>query len=71
MSPKDADLRPYDMPAICPTTVAVELGERWVDKKAIEMMLGDPREAASRDIDEIVKAFAVGARVAEAGGLIS
>lgn len=68
MSPKGAGLRPTDMPTICPTSVPVELGERWVDKKAVDLMLGTPREASLADIDEAVQAFVTGAKVAFAAG---
>jgi 2,4-dienoyl-CoA reductase-like NADH-dependent reductase (Old Yellow Enzyme family) len=68
MSPKGAGLRPDDMPPICPSSVPVQLGDRWIDKKAIEMMIGTPREATLQDIDEAVEAFVVGAKVAEAAG---
>lgn len=68
MSPKGAGIRPHDMPTICPSAVPIQLGDRWVDKKAIELMLGDPRAATLQDIDEAVEAFVVGAKVAEAAG---
>lgn len=68
MSPKGAGIRPDDMPSICPSSVPVELGERWIDKKAVELALGTPREATLEDIDEAVEAFVVGAQVAQAAG---
>lgn len=68
MSPKGAGLRPGDMPTICPSSVPVELGDRWVDKKAVDLMLGTPREATLSDIDEAVDAFVTGAKVAYAAG---
>lgn len=68
MSPKGAGIRPHDMPTICPSVVPVELGDRWVDKKAVELMLGDPRAATEEDIDETVQAFVTGAKVALAAG---
>lgn len=68
MSPKGAGIRPDDMQPICPSSVPVELGNKWIDKKAIEMALGIPREATLADIDDAVEAFVVGAKVAQAAG---
>lgn len=68
MSPKGAGIRPDDLQPICPSSVPVELGDRWIDKKAVELALGTPREATLADIDEAVEAFVIGAKVAEAAG---
>lgn len=68
MSPKGAGIRPGDTPPICPSSVPVQLSDRWIDKKAIKLMIGTPREATLQDIDEVVEGFIVGARVAEAAG---
>ena len=45
MSPSGAGNRPADMPAICPSSVLVELGPDWLNKKALSAVLGTPQEA--------------------------
>jgi len=57
MSPAGAGIRPTDMLPICPSSVPVEMGDSWVDKKAVQLMLGTPREATLQDIDEAIEAF--------------
>lgn len=32
MSPVGAGIRPVDMPALCPSSVPVKLGDTWLDK---------------------------------------
>lgn len=68
MSPAGAGIRPANMAPICPSSVPVGMGDRWVDKKAVELVLGTPRAATLQDIDEAINAFVVGAQVALTAG---
>lgn len=61
-------VRPQDMEPICASSVPVELGNTWLDKKAVAALLGTPREATHAEIDEVVEAFRVGAKVAREAG---
>lgn len=56
------------MAAICPSSVPVELGEGWLNKKALNAVLGTPREATLEDIDAVVAAWVHGARLAKEAG---
>ncbi|CAF9906994.1 MAG: hypothetical protein ALECFALPRED_003037 [Alectoria fallacina] len=68
MSPAGAGERPPDMAAICPSSVPVELGEGWLNKKALNAVLGTPREATLDDIDAVVAAWVNGAQLAKEAG---
>ncbi|QDS75427.1 hypothetical protein FKW77_003717 [Venturia effusa] len=68
LSPGGAGVRPSDMEPICASAVPVQMGSTWLDKKATVAMLGIPREATHQEIDEVVEAFVVGAKVASKAG---
>lgn len=68
MSPAGAGNRPADMPALCPSSVPVKLGDTWLDKLALEKVLGTPRAMTVEDIDEAVENFVRGAVVARDAG---
>jgi 2,4-dienoyl-CoA reductase-like NADH-dependent reductase (Old Yellow Enzyme family) len=68
MSPKGVGIRPHDMELICASSIPVELGNAWVDKKAVVALPGILREATHAEIDEVDKAFNIGARVAREAG---
>lgn len=53
MSPMGAGVRPTAMPALCPSSVPLELGNTWLDKMALEKVLGTPKEMDLQDIDEV------------------
>ena len=54
MSPAGAGNRPADMPALCPSSVPVRLGETWLDKLAVQKVLGTPKAMSLEEIDEAV-----------------
>ncbi|MCJ1231147.1 hypothetical protein MMC12_007823 [Toensbergia leucococca] len=68
MSPAGAGNRPADMAAICPSSVPVKLGEGWLNKMALDKVLGTPREMTIEDIDAAVADWVRGARVAKEAG---
>lgn len=68
LSLKGAGIRSSDMESVCASVIVVEIGNTWLDKKATEALLGTPREATHREIDEVVEAFIVGAKVAREAG---
>ncbi|MCJ1308426.1 hypothetical protein MMC25_002079 [Agyrium rufum] len=68
MSPAGAGVRPADMPAICPSSVPVKLGDSWLDKMALDKVLGTPREMTLADIDEVVESWVRGARLSKEAG---
>lgn len=68
LSPKGAGIRPADMEPICASAVAVEMGNTWLDNKTTAALLEASREASHQEIDEIVEAFVVGAKVARETG---
>ncbi|KAI9875447.1 MAG: hypothetical protein M1830_008461 [Pleopsidium flavum] len=68
MSPAGAGNRPADMPALCPSSVPVKLGDSWLDKMALDKVLGTPRAMETEDIDAVVADFVRGARVAKEAG---
>ncbi|MCJ1395777.1 hypothetical protein MMC18_008663 [Xylographa bjoerkii] len=68
MSPAGAGNRPADMMPICPSSVPVKLGDTWLDKMALEKVLGTPRACTLEDIDEVVAGWVHGARVAKEAG---
>ena len=68
MSPAGAGNRPPEMPALCPSSVPVKLGETWLDKFALDKVLGTPKEMTLKEIDDVVAAFVNGARTAKEAG---
>nr|OQO25654.1 hypothetical protein B0A51_05478 [Rachicladosporium sp. CCFEE 5018] len=68
MSPMGAGIRPADMPALCPSSVPVKLGDSWLDKMALEKVLGTPKAMEESEIDEVVAMFVHGAVVAREAG---
>ena len=68
MSPAGAGIRPKDMQALCPSEVAVELGDTWLDKLALDKVLGTPKAMSHEEIDEVVGMFVRGAVVARDAG---
>jgi 2,4-dienoyl-CoA reductase-like NADH-dependent reductase (Old Yellow Enzyme family) len=73
MSPAGAGNRLADMPALCPSSVPVKIGmgEGWLDKLALDKLLGTPKEMTLEEIDEVVEMFLNGARVAKEAGFCS
>ena len=68
MSPAGAGIRPQDMRALCPSEVPVQLGDTWLDKLALDKVLGTPKAMTLEDIDEVVQMFVHGAVVAREAG---
>ncbi|KAK5140969.1 hypothetical protein LTR04_002779, partial [Oleoguttula sp. CCFEE 6159] len=68
MSPAGAGVRPADMPAICPSSVPVKLGDSWLDRMALDKVLGTPRAMTHEDIDAVVADWVRGAVVAREAG---
>ncbi|TKA50510.1 hypothetical protein B0A55_11920, partial [Friedmanniomyces simplex] len=68
MSPAGAGIRPKEMRALCPSEVPVQLGDTWLDKLALEKVLGTPKAMTVEDIDEVVGMFVRGAVVAREAG---
>nr|OQO22164.1 hypothetical protein B0A51_08367 [Rachicladosporium sp. CCFEE 5018] len=68
MSPTGAGIRPADMPALCPSSVPVKLGDSWLDKMALEKVLGTPKAMVESEIDEVVAMFVHAAVVAREAG---
>jgi len=68
MSPAGAGSRPADMPALCPSNVPVKLGDNWLDKMALEKILGTPKAITLLELDQVVADFVRGAKVAGAAG---
>lgn len=70
MSPAGAGNRPSDMPALCPSSVPVKIGmgDSWLDKLALDKILGTPKAMSLQDIDEAVENFKRGAIVARDAG---
>ncbi|MCJ1294979.1 hypothetical protein MMC34_006539 [Xylographa carneopallida] len=68
MSPAGAGNRPSDMMPICPSSVPVKLGDTWLDKMALQAVLGIPRACTLQDIDDVVAGWVHGARVAKEAG---
>lgn len=68
MSPAGAGDRPTDMAPLCPSSVPVTLGDTWLDKLAVQALLGTPKSIAFTEIDEVVEAWKHGARVAKTAG---
>ncbi|TID21854.1 nadh:flavin oxidoreductase nadh oxidase [Venturia nashicola] len=68
MSPVGAGNRPKDMPTLCPSSVSVTMGTSWLDKAAVNTLLGTPKAMTVEEIDEVVGMFVHGANVAIAAG---
>ncbi|KAK3706961.1 hypothetical protein LTR37_012460 [Vermiconidia calcicola] len=68
MSPAGAGIRPPDMRPLCPSEVAVELGDTWLDKLALSKVLGTPKAMSHQEIDEVVAMFVHAATVAKEAG---
>ena len=68
MSPAGAGIRPAGMRALCPSEVPVELGDTWLDKLALDKVLGMPKAMSNDDIDEVVSMFVRGAIVSRDAG---
>lgn len=68
MSPAGAGQRPSDMQTLCPSSVPVKMGDSWLDKLAMDKVLGTPKEMTLDDIDEVVGMWKRGARVAKEAG---
>lgn len=68
MSPAGAGNRPSDMQALCPSSVPVQLGDSWLDKFALQKVLGTPKEMNLQEIDDAVANFVRGAVVARDAG---
>ncbi|QIW95260.1 hypothetical protein AMS68_000778 [Peltaster fructicola] len=68
MSPAGAGIRPIGMPALCPSSVPVELGDGWLDKLARDKLLGTPKAMSIEEIDEVVDMWIQGAIVARDAG---
>lgn len=68
MSPAGAGNRASDMPALCPSSVPVELGDNWLDKMAIQAVLGTPKAMTLPEIDEAVADWKRGADAAAIAG---
>ncbi|KAK4542728.1 hypothetical protein LTR36_006300 [Oleoguttula mirabilis] len=68
MSPTGAGVRPADMPTMCPSSIPVKLGDTWLDKLALDKVLGTPRAMTLEEIDNVVELFKHAARVAHTAG---
>ena len=68
MSPAGAGIRPVGMPALCPSSVPVKLGDTWLDKLATDKLLGTPKAMTIGEIDEAVENWVRGARVSRDAG---
>lgn len=65
MSPVGAGSRPSDMQTLCPSSVPVNLGDKWLEKVAIKTLLGTPKAMSLSEIDQVVLDFKRGADVAK------
>ncbi|KAK4621764.1 NADH-dependent flavin oxidoreductase iccG [Fulvia fulva] len=68
MSPAGAGNREAGEPPLCPSSVPVKLGDGWLDKLALDKVLGTPKEMSHEDIDQAVENFVRGAVVARDAG---
>lgn len=68
MSPAGAGERPPDMRTLCPSEVPVKLGVGWLDKVALDAMLGTPKAMSLQEIDAVVAGWTRGAIVAREAG---
>jgi 2,4-dienoyl-CoA reductase-like NADH-dependent reductase (Old Yellow Enzyme family) len=56
------------MPALCPSSVPVNLNDKWLEKFAIQSLLGTPKAMDLSEIDQAVEDWKRGARVSKAAG---
>lgn len=68
MSPAGAGVGRGDLPTQCPSSVPVHLGDTWLDKLALDKVLGTPKAMTPQEIDEAVANWIRGARVAKEAG---
>ena len=70
MSPLGAGNRPADMAPLCPSSVPVALpgADSWLNKLALQKILGTPKAMSLQEIDEAVANFVRGAKVAREAG---
>jgi len=68
MSPAGAGNRLANIPALCPSSVLVALGDKWFDKLAVQSLLGTPKAMTISEIDDAVESWKHGVRVAAAAG---
>lgn len=68
MSPAGAGDRPAEMAALCPSSVPVKLGDKWLDRMAVQSLLGTPKAMELHEIDRAVADWKRGAHVAEVAG---
>lgn len=62
MGPAEAGLRPVDMPALCPSSVPVKLGDTWLDEMALDKILGMPKAITIPEIDQVIAGSVRGAK---------
>lgn len=70
MSPAGAGNRPADMPALCASSVPVNMSDKWLDKMAIQSLLGTSKAMTVTEIDQAVEDWKRGARVSKAAGFV-
>jgi len=56
------------MPPLCPSSVTVDLGDKWLEKMAIQTLLGTPKAMTVQEIDQVVEDWKRGADVAATAG---
>jgi 2,4-dienoyl-CoA reductase-like NADH-dependent reductase (Old Yellow Enzyme family) len=56
------------MPPLCPSSVPVKLSDKWLEKVAVQSLLGTPRAMTITEIDQAVEDWKRGARVAKEAG---
>ena len=64
MSPTGAGMRPPGIRPMCPSEVSLRIGDSWLDRMAIDKMLGGPKVLTLEEIDEAVGFWVRGAAVA-------
>lgn len=68
MSPVGAGSRPPGTATWCPSSVPVKVGDSWLDKIALDKLLGTPKAITVEEIDQLVGMFVHATRVSiEAG----
>jgi hypothetical protein len=70
MSPLGAGNRPADMAPLCPSSVPVALpgADSWLDRLALNKILGTPKAMTIAEIDEAIANFVRGAKVSREAG---
>lgn len=68
MSPIGAGNRPANMSPLCASSVPVDLGDTWLEKMAIQALLGTPKAMTITEIDQAVADWKRGAHFAQAAG---